>query len=233
MRIAHPLRRDAAGKIIGRLIRQHRDLAVEQRHIDMRALICDATTSQRRKDRDRRIHAGKDIGVSDPRLLRRSVGFAGQRHKAAHRLHDIIIAGTMRIRPGLAEAGDRTDDQPRKIGAQPRGIKPIFDQPADLVILDDDIGVGKQRAYRRLPLGARDVDRHAALAAVAAVIIGRTQIFAIGAGDERRTPLARIVACPRPLDLDHLGTEIGEQLPAPRPREHPRQFDHADALQRF
>src|SRR3546814_8515446 len=108
----------------------------------------------------------------------------------------------------LPEAGDRTDDQPREIGAQPRGIEPIFDEPADLVILDHDIGIGEQRAHLGLPFGRRDVYRDAPLAAVAAMIIGRTQILAAGAGNERRPPFARVVARARPLDLDALSTPL-------------------------
>src|SRR3546814_7680208 len=65
------------------------------------------------------------------------------------------------------------------------------------------------------------------------MIMGRTQILAAGAGNERRPPFARVVARARPLDLDDLSTQIGEQLSAPRPRKHPRQFDDADAFERL
>jgi len=44
--------------------------------------------------------------------------------------------------------------------------------------------------------------------------------------------VAGVVARARPLDLDHLGAEVGEQLPAPRPREHARQLDDAQTFQR-
>src|SRR3546814_19529266 len=65
------------------------------------------------------------------------------------------------------------------------------------------------------------------------MIIGRAQIFALGAGNESRPPFARVVARARPLDLDHLGAEVGEQLPAPRPRKHTRPFDDSDAFERL
>src|SRR3546814_12584270 len=94
-------------------------------------------------------------------LFRSPVGLAGQRHEAAHRLHDIVVTRAVRIRAALPEAGDRTDDQPREIGAQPRGIAPIFDEPADLVILDHDIGIGEPRAHPGLPCGPRDAARDA------------------------------------------------------------------------
>src|SRR3546814_5204359 len=77
----------------------------------------------------------------------------------------------LRIGAGLAETGDRTDDQAREVGTQSRRVESIFGQPADLVILDHHIGIGEQGAQFRLPLGARDVDCHPPLAAVAAVII--------------------------------------------------------------
>src|SRR3546814_7910793 len=93
----------------------------------------------------------------------------------------------------------------------------IFDQPADLVILDHHIGTGQQVAQFGLALPGRDIDRNAALAAVAAMIIGRAQRLAPLARDEGRAPLARVVPPARPLDLHHLGAEVGEQLPAPRP----------------
>src|SRR3546814_9374214 len=102
-------------------------------------------------------------------LFRSPVGLAGQRHEAAHRLHDIVVTRAVRISAALPDAGDRPADPPRELGAQPRGIEPIFDEPADLVILDHDIGIGEQRAHLSLPFGRRDVDRAAPLAAISAL----------------------------------------------------------------
>ena len=59
--------------------------------------------------------------------------------------------------------------------------------------------------------------------------IGRVEIGAVGAGDEGRSPVARIVAGAGPLDLDHFGAEIGKQLPGPWTGEDPRELDHAQA----
>ena len=105
-----------------------------------------------------------------------------------------------------------------------RVIEPVSGQAADLEILDQDVGFGGERAHLRLPLGSLEVDRHRALAAVAAVEIGRGAV-----GGEGRSPLARIVAGPGPLDLDHFGPEIGEQLPRPGPGEDPGQLDDLQA----
>src|SRR5205085_11080704 len=44
---------------------------------------------------------------------------------------------------------------------------------------------------------------------------------------------ARIVAAPRPFDLDHFGTEVGEQLRAPRPGEHAAQVEDLDPVERL
>ena len=45
--------------------------------------------------------------------------------------------------------------------------------------------------------------------------------------------MARVVARARPLDLDHLGAEIGEQLRAPRPGEHAAEVEHPDPRERL
>src|SRR3546814_2205932 len=87
------------------------------------------------------------------------------------------------------------------LGTQSRRVESIFGQPADLVILDHHIGIGEQGAQFRLPLGARDVDCHPPLAAVAAVIIGRAQIIALFARNEGRSTVARVVSRARPLDF--------------------------------
>ena len=49
---------------------------------------------------------------------------------------------------------------------------------------------------------------------------------------ERRPPVARVVAGAGPLDLDHVGAEIGERLSSPRTRQNARKLKNADASER-
>src|SRR5581483_8075441 len=48
----------------------------------------------------------------------------------------------------------------------------------------------------------------------------------------RRREPPRVVAGARTLDLDHLGPEVAEHLRACRAREHARQVQYTEALQR-
>ena len=45
-------------------------------------------------------------------------------------------------------------------------------------------------------------------------------------------PKARESSPARPLDLDHLGAEVGQVLAGPRPGEHARQIEHPDMRKR-
>src|SRR5207248_9006590 len=49
----------------------------------------------------------------------------------------------------------------------------------------------------------------------------------------RRTPVPRIVPAPRPLDLDHFGAEIGQQLRAPGSGKHAAQVEDLDPVERL
>ena len=82
-------------------------------------------------------------------------------------------------------------------------------------------------AFRRFEVG-----NHAALAAIAGMIIARPKIRAVGALDERRAPGARVIAGLRAFDLDDVGAEIGEQLPGPGAGENASKFENADAGKR-
>ena len=55
---------------------------------------------------------------------------------------------------------------------------------------------------------------------------------ALGVLEPWRTIRAGIVALAGPLDLDHLGAEIGKILGGPRPRQNARQIENADMRQR-
>jgi hypothetical protein len=86
---------------------------------------------KRREDRHSRIEAGEDVGISDAGLLRLAVRLPRQRHGAAHALDDEIIAGANGIRAGLAEAGDRAENDTRVQRAR-KGSRARSGEAADL-----------------------------------------------------------------------------------------------------
>ena len=59
--------------------------------------------AQRGEDRDRRIHAGREIGDGDADFLRPAAGLvvalAGDAHQTAHGLDDEVVARDVRIGP--------------------------------------------------------------------------------------------------------------------------------------
>ena len=232
MAVAHPHRHHPARHPVEGLVAQDRDLRVEQRHVDMRARAGARAVVQRRQDRNDRVDAGEQVGEGNPALLRQAVRLAGDRHDPAHPLDDEVVAGAVRIGAVLSEAGDRADDQPRIGGAQRGGVEAVFDEPADLVILDHHVRARRQIADPRLPVRRGDVDRDRPLAAVAGVVIGRGQVFAGRAGQERRAPVAGVVALAGAFHLDDVGAQIGEQLPGPWPGEDAGEFEDADARER-
>ena len=52
-------------------------------------------------------------------------------------------------------------------------------------------------------------------------------MVAVGGLDEGRSPAPRVVARALALDLDDVGTEIGENLPSPGPRQDAGKLEHA------
>ena len=91
-------RRLAADQVVQRLVGEHGDRAVEQRHVDMRALARLVAPAQRRQDADGRVHAGEDVDDRDADLLGSPSGCAGDVHDAAHALDHEVVAGARRHR---------------------------------------------------------------------------------------------------------------------------------------
>ena len=94
-------------------------------------------------------------------------------------------------------------------------------QPADLEVFDDDVALPGEFADERRAFRLGEVDRRGLLAAVGAEEIGGDAILTFAMPG--RTPMTRIVANARPLDLDHLRAEVREKLRAPGSRENARQ----------
>ena len=231
--VAHARRGDAGDEEVGRLVGQHGRLDVEQGDVDVLALAGGAGVQQGGEDGVGRVQAGEQVDHGDPDLHRFGPGgavrLAGDRHQPAHGLDHVVIAGLGRARAGLAEAGDGAVDQPRVDRRQAGVVEAVLLQPADLEVLDHHVAVGGEAAHGGGPLGRGDVQRHGLLAAVGAQEIGGVAGAPVGAGGEGRAPLAGVVAGPRPLDLDHLGPEVGEGLGRPRSGEDAGQVEDAYA----
>ena len=134
----------------------------------------------------------------------------------------------------MAEARDGADHEARVQRPERLGVEAVALEAADLEVLDDDVGLGREAPDQGPTLGGLEIGRDAALAAVAAVEIGGAEVARLAAvpgSDEGRSPLARVVAAAGALHLDHVGPEIRQQLPAPGPGQDTGQFEDADAVE--
>ena len=234
--VAHPARRIARHEVVGRLIGQHGRLNVEQGDVDVLALARRPRVPQGRQDGVGGVQAGEQIDDRHPDLhrlgARRAVRLAGDGHQPAHGLDHIVVARPVRVRPVLAEAGDGAIDQLR-IDRRQRGVvEAVLLQPAGLEVLDHHVAGCSQTTHGLGAFRAGDVQLDRLLASVGAQEIGGVSRLAIGRGGEGRPPVAGVVARARPLDLDHLGAQVGQRLRRPGPGQHPRQVQHAHARQR-
>ncbi len=84
-----------------------------------------------------------------------------------------------------------------------------------------DVGLPREVLHDALSVGMREIDRDRQLAAVARQVVrGLAGVATRRILQVRRTPGARVVAAAGPLDLDDGRAEVGEELRAPRSREH-------------
>ncbi len=228
-----PPRIMSADQSIRRLVGEHRQLRVEQGHVDRRAVAGLLTPHQRGHDCIGGIQTGEQIGDRDPGAHRSAprltIRQTRQAHQPAHSLDNIIIAGARRRRPILPETGYRRIDQSR-IGAPQRlRVEPELFQSSDPEILDQHIGVARHPRDQRRALGIGKVDRHRPFAAIGAKIISRNPHIAMLM--PRRPPVPRVVARSRLLDLDYLGAKVRQRLRRPRPGEYARQVEDSNALE--
>ncbi len=143
-----------------------------------------------------------------------------------------VVARPMAVRTGLAEACQRAINQLWIAAAEACLIQPVLEQPANLEVFDEDIGAPGQFAHGPLSWSGRDVDGNRAFVAIAGEKIGGIATAAIGAFNERRTPVAGVVASSGALDLDNSGAEVREDLGAPGAGQNARQIDNANSGQR-
>ena len=166
-------------------------------------------------------------GIADLRAgdERRALAEAGGRGRAAGALGDVLVDLAVLVGTG-AEALDRGDDHARielvdMLEGQPHAV-----ERAGREILHQHVAVLHQPVEDFLALGMLGVDGDRALVAVE-----HGEIEAVGALHVAQLA-ARDVADAGPLDLDHVGAHIGEQLGAGRPRLHVGEIEDAHAVER-
>src|SRR5262249_7230799 len=166
-------------------------------------------------------------------LHRRPVWLAGDAHQAADALRQHVVAGARSVGPGLAEAADRAIDQAGMGVLQVGVAEAVAGHVADLEVLDHGVALGDKAPGQRLAGRLRDVDGDRALVAVGGEVVGALgRVLAVLAAEVGRAPFARVVAGAGPLDLDHVGAEVAEELRAGRTGEDARHVEDAQAGER-
>ena len=145
--IALPRRVLARNQRIRSLVGEHRQLRVEQRHVDMRALARFLAPIERGEDRDAVYMPVNRSATATPARIGPPPGSPSGRPVMLiippMPWMMIVVAGAVGVRPVLAEAGDRGVDQARVRGAKRLRVEPELLEAADLEILDHDVGVAR------------------------------------------------------------------------------------------
>ena len=189
----------------------------------MLALTGPQAVDQRRVDhRERHIGAGR-IGHRASRAQRRPAGYAGEGTDATHAERHAVVARLVTLRAVLSETRNRRINDRRVERAHRLVAETHLGGSAGQEVLDDHIGARRQDQREIAALGFFQVDRDAALVPVHRRE-GRAD--AVLAAD-----VAHVVASTRPLDLDHIRAEIGEQHSAIGSRDDARQIENLDSFE--
>ncbi|OGA02167.1 MAG: hypothetical protein A3I00_02555 [Betaproteobacteria bacterium RIFCSPLOWO2_02_FULL_64_12] len=229
-----PAARSVAGQqVVHRLVGERRDLDVEHGDVDVLAVPGDLAARERRQHRDCGVHPGHEIEDRNPDFHGTAAGPAvllpGDAHQSAHRLDEEIVGHLWRLGTGLAETGDRAIDQ-AGIDFRQIGITELVSrQRAGLEVLQQYIRALRERPHDALAFGLLQNDGDRAFAPIGCqVIAGLARLRSVPRLEVRRSPGPGIVASTRALDLDGVGTEIGEQLPGPRSGHHAAEIENSN-----
>ena len=209
---------------------EHPYLRVEQRHVDPLPDTGRAAVGECRLNRDHGIQAREEVRERDPRFLRLPRRIARQVHDAAHPLDHEVVPRTAGVRAVLAEPGDRAVDEPRIEAMQAVVVEAELPQTADLEVLDEHVGAGRELPDDGLAFGPAQIDGDRALASIGGMEI-RGVASAVGVVDRGRTPLARVVAA-EALDFHDRRAEVREHLTGPGTGQDARELDHLQAAER-
>jgi hypothetical protein len=130
------------------------------------------------------------------------------------------------VRAVLAEAGDRTIDDPRLAGSRLVVVNPQLLHRANAHVLEHDVGPLEKPKEQVPTLRVLQIDLDALLVAVQVDEVRR--LFSV----KRRTPLAGDVAAAGRFDLDDGRAEIGEHGRREGSRQRVRHVDYRHIVER-
>jgi len=86
--------------------------------------------------------------------------------------------------------------------------------------------------HGRRAFGLGEIDRDRSLVAVGREIVrGERGLLSVRVVHEGGAPAARVVAGAGPLDLDHVGPQVGQRLGAPGACQDAREVENTDAVE--
>src|SRR5258708_6463867 len=212
--IVASLRRDLAGDQPAHGLKiQHGDLALKQRSLHPLSLAGLLALEQSDEDADGTEQSGRQIGDRDADTHRSLTRQAGDRHQSAHPLRDLVDAWPLAVRSVLAKAGNTAIDDARI--DRPQHLVVDAETMLDVrpVVLDHDIGGFGKAMENRLALRLLQVECDAALVAVQVLEVETMA---------RAAEILRFVGIRRRLDLDDVGTPIGQMAHASGAGARPR-----------
>ncbi len=226
--VAEAPRRAAGDEEALRLVRERRHLHVEEGEVDVLPAAAPLALGEGGEHRGGGVHAGEEVRERDADLHRRAVRLSRDAHEPADGLDEEVVAGAIAVRTALAEAADGAVDEPGVHGGEVLVREATAGEGADLVVLEHDVRPRGEAADEGLPLGAREVDGHRALAPVRAREVGRLARRRPRAGEPGRSPTRASRRRPGPLDLD-APRRRGPRAPgSPTARRGPREVEDAD-----
>src|SRR5690606_35272330 len=158
--------------------------------------------------------------------------FTGDAHQAAHALDHEIVARSAGIRTSLTEARDRAIHDARVDRLDAVVIEPVFAQPPNLEVLDEDVALARERTHGFRAFLGGDVERDGFLVPIRTdVIRGFGRVLAFRVLHIGRPPAASVVAGAGPFDLYDFCPQIGKILGAPGTGEHASEIKNANAGQ--
>ena len=231
VRVTVPARHHTRNKMVLALVREHGDLAVEQRHVDVLATALTVSPHQCRQDGHSGIHAGHEVRHRHTDFLGAAawhvVGVAGDAHQAARALNHEVITRLRFKRTVLAKAGDRAIDQVRVDRLQIRVGQTVALQITGFEIFNQHVTLGDECAHDALALFGSDVQRDGLFAAVGTQkISGFKGVCAVAILQEWRAPCTGVVAAGGAFDLQDFSAEVREVLAGPGTSQHARQVQH-------